>query len=55
MSSADLLIALSLLMLAGVIWVYFWCVDNGQFDDIERKGVAALEGEDPNEQRARDP
>ena len=54
MSSAYLLIALSLLMLGGVIWVYFWCVDNGQFDDMERKGMAALEGEDLREDRRSD-
>lgn len=44
MSSAYLLIALSLLMLGLAIWVFFWCVDSGQFDDIEEKGAAALEG-----------
>ena len=47
MSSAYLLIALSLLMLGVAVWVFFWCVDSGQFDDMDEKGAAALEGMNP--------
>lgn len=47
MSSAYLLIALSLLMLGVAIWVFFWCVDSGQFDDMEEQGAAALDGRNP--------
>lgn len=48
MSSAYLLIALSLLMLGLAVWVFFWCVDSGQFDDMEQQGAAALDGRNPS-------
>lgn len=44
MSSAYLLIALSLLLLGLAVWAFFWAVDSGQFDDLDEKGAAALEG-----------
>ena len=38
-----LLIPLSLAFLAGAIWLFFWAVNNGQFDDLETPGLLPLD------------
>ena len=30
-----LLIPLSLVLVAGIVWAFFWAVKSGQFDDLE--------------------
>jgi cbb3-type cytochrome oxidase maturation protein len=41
-----ILIPLSLLLVAGAAWAFFWAVDQGQFDDLESPGWEALESEE---------
>ncbi|RRJ84456.1 cbb3-type cytochrome oxidase assembly protein CcoS [Aestuariirhabdus litorea] len=35
MESIYLLIPIALLFVALGVWIFFWAVDNGQFDDLE--------------------
>jgi cbb3-type cytochrome oxidase maturation protein len=37
------MIPLSLLLVAGGCWAFFWAVDAGQFDDLDSPGWDALE------------
>ena len=50
MSIALLLIPLALLLLVAAIGAFFWAVDNGQFEDLEEAGAAALRDEPPTPQ-----
>ena len=43
MSISYLLVLLGLAILACAIWALFWAIDDGQYDDLERHGSAALE------------
>jgi cbb3-type cytochrome oxidase maturation protein len=43
MESAYLLIPLSIVLLAGAVWAFFWAVDRGQFDELEQQGDKILE------------
>jgi cbb3-type cytochrome oxidase maturation protein len=43
MESAYLLIPLSLILLAGAVWAFFWAVDHGQFDELEQQGDKILD------------
>ena len=36
------LIPLSLVLVAGGCWAFFWAVDSGQFDDLDSPGWDAL-------------
>ena len=47
-----LLIPLSLLFLAFAVWIFFWAVDDGQFDDLDTPGLLPL---DDSEKRERPP
>lgn len=38
-----LLIPLSLAFLAGAVWVFFWAVNHGQFDDLDTPGLLPLD------------
>jgi cbb3-type cytochrome oxidase maturation protein len=42
MESAYLLIPLSIVLLAGAVWAFFWAVDRGQFDELEQQGDKIL-------------
>ncbi|HEU5136672.1 MAG TPA: cbb3-type cytochrome oxidase assembly protein CcoS [Steroidobacteraceae bacterium] len=48
-----LLIPLSLLFMAGAVWVFFWAVNHDQFDDLDTPGLLPLidsdKREDPRE------
>ena len=44
-----LLIPLSLLLLAAAVWVFFWAVDDGQFDDLETPGLLPLDDSDQHQ------
>lgn len=46
MESVYLLIPLSILLVAIGVWAFFWAVDRGQFEGLERGERLALE-EDP--------
>ncbi|MFM8517057.1 MAG: cbb3-type cytochrome oxidase assembly protein CcoS [Nevskiaceae bacterium] len=51
-----LLIPLSLLMLGAAVWVFFWAVDKGQFEDLEHPSRLALEEDQlPNADATTDP
>jgi cbb3-type cytochrome oxidase maturation protein len=38
-----LLIPLSLLFLAGAVWLFFWAVNHGQFDDLDTPALLPLD------------
>jgi len=40
------LIPLSLILVAGAVWAFFWAVDHGQFDDLESPGWDALQDDE---------
>jgi cbb3-type cytochrome oxidase maturation protein len=40
------LIPLSLALVVGAAWAFFWAVDHGQFDDLESPGWDALRDPD---------
>lgn len=48
MESLYLLLPLSVLLVLGLIVLFGWAVNAGQFDDLEREGLRVLE-EDHNE------
>ena len=41
-----LLIPLSLLLMAGAVWVFFWAVNHDQFDDLDTPGLLPLDDSD---------
>ena len=43
MSSVYLLVPLSLVLLGGAIWAFFWAVNRGQFEDLDEPARAVLE------------
>jgi cbb3-type cytochrome oxidase maturation protein len=43
MESAYLLIPLSLVLLGGAVWAFFWAVDHEQFDELEQQGDKILD------------
>lgn len=45
MESAYLLIPLSLMLLAGAVWAFFWAVDHEQFDELEQQAKKILSDE----------
>lgn len=40
------LIPLSVVIMAGAAWAFFWAIDAGQFDDLSQPARAILEDED---------
>lgn len=46
MASVYLLIPLSILLIGIGVWAFFWAVDRGQFEDLERASELALEEDD---------
>lgn len=52
-----MLIPLSLVLVVGAVWAFFWAVDSGQFDDLDEAansvlaedGVAAREVAGPDQ------
>jgi cbb3-type cytochrome oxidase maturation protein len=49
MNAMLLLIPISLLLLGLAIWGFFWAVDHGQFDALERASLEPLDHVDPAE------
>ena len=46
MDSLYLLVPLSVLLVLGVIALFAWALNSGQFDDLEREGERILETEE---------
>ena len=42
-----LLIPMSALLVLGILGVFAWALQGGQFDDLEREGQRILEGDAP--------
>jgi len=40
-----ILIPLSLVLLLGAVWAFFWAVDHDQFDDLETPALLPLDDE----------
>ena len=40
------LIPVSVLIVTAMVWFFFWAVDHGQFEDMDRAGAKALEDTD---------
>lgn len=47
------LIPLSLLLVGGAIWAFFWATRSGQFDDLDSPALSILD-DDEQEQTTRD-
>ncbi|HLS98786.1 MAG: cbb3-type cytochrome oxidase assembly protein CcoS [Porticoccaceae bacterium] len=47
MESLLFLIPLSLVVLGLAVWLLFWAVNSGQYDDIDREGEEILFDDDP--------
>jgi cbb3-type cytochrome oxidase maturation protein len=43
MNALVLLIPLSLVLLAGAVWAFFWAVDHDQFDDLDTPALLPLD------------
>jgi cbb3-type cytochrome oxidase maturation protein len=43
MNALVVMIPLSLALLAGAVWAFFWAVDHDQFDDLETPGLLPLD------------
>jgi len=41
-----MLIPLSLVLVAGAVWAFFWAVDSGQFDDLDEAAHSVLADDD---------
>ncbi|SDR83216.1 cbb3-type cytochrome oxidase assembly protein CcoS [Pseudomonas oryzae] len=51
MSALYLLIPVAVVLVALAIWMFFWAVDNGQYDDLDSPAHSILfDDEDPNHQ-----
>lgn len=51
MSALYLLIPVAVVLVALAIWIFFWAVDNGQYDDLDSPAHSILfDDEDPNHQ-----
>jgi cbb3-type cytochrome oxidase maturation protein len=44
-----MLIPVSLLVLAGAVWAFFWAINHDQFDDLETPGLLPLDDSDRRE------
>jgi cbb3-type cytochrome oxidase maturation protein len=42
-----IMIPLSLVLITGAVWAFFWAVDHDQFDDLETPGLMPLD-DDPS-------
>lgn len=51
MSALYLLIPVAVVLVALAIWMFFWAVDNGQYDDLDSPAHSILfDDEDPKHQ-----
>jgi cbb3-type cytochrome oxidase maturation protein len=42
-----MLIPLSLVLVVGAVWAFFWAVDSGQFDDLDEAAYSVLAEDGP--------
>lgn len=49
MNALLVMIPLSLALLAGAVWAFFWAVDHDQFDDLDTPGLLPLDDTAPEE------
>ena len=49
MASVYLLVPLSIVLLGGAVWAFFWAVNEGQFEDLEAPSRIALEEDLPED------
>jgi cbb3-type cytochrome oxidase maturation protein len=49
MNALLMMIPLSLALLAGAVWAFFWAVDHDQFDDLETPGLLPLDDVEPED------
>ncbi|WP_439888728.1 cbb3-type cytochrome oxidase assembly protein CcoS [Pseudomonas sp. MBLB4123] len=55
MSALYILIPVALVLVAFAIWLFFWAVDSGQYDDLEGPAHSILfDDEDPKHKAAID-
>ncbi|MFV0453618.1 MAG: cbb3-type cytochrome oxidase assembly protein CcoS [Pseudomonas sp.] len=53
MAALYILIPVAVVLVALAIWVFFWAVDNGQYDDLDGPAHSILfDDEDPRHQAA---
>jgi cbb3-type cytochrome oxidase maturation protein len=43
MNALVVMIPLSLALVVGAVWAFFWAVDNDQFEDLETPGLLPLD------------
>ncbi len=55
MESLYLLIPISLILLAVAVAVFFWAVNSGQYDDIDREGERILFDDEPESRPGKAP
>lgn len=46
MNALVIMIPLSLALVVGAVWAFFWAVDNDQFEDLETPGLLPLDDTD---------
>lgn len=51
MTSLLLLIPLSLMLLAAIVWAFAWAVRRGQFDDLDTPALDILRDDDGDQAR----
>ncbi|HLB83233.1 MAG TPA: cbb3-type cytochrome oxidase assembly protein CcoS, partial [Steroidobacteraceae bacterium] len=49
MNALVIMIPLSLALVAGAVWAFFWAVDNDQFEDLETPGLLPLDDTNSDE------
>lgn len=55
MAALYILIPVAVVLVALAIWIFFWAVDNGQYDDLDGPAHSILfDDEDPKHQAAVD-
>jgi len=48
-----LLIPLSLVLVGGIVWAFFWAVRSGQFDDLKSPGWSVIMDDDKTPDRSK--
>jgi len=46
MNALLVMIPLSLVLVAGAVWAFFWAVDHDQFDDLDTPALLPLDDDD---------
>ena len=51
MNALVVIIPLSLVLIAGAVWAFFWAADHDQFEDLETPGLLPLDDSSSDEPR----